>query len=88
MILVVIFLIWYALSWYTVKKQDKLMNSYLITTNTLTYEIMQCLNVSNKDIGTNKMKEAIANCNSENIKKSLKCDGTRCSSGGYSIKLP
>lgn len=40
----------------------------------LTYEIMKYLNVSNTDIGTNKMKEAIANCDSTKIKETLKCD--------------
>jgi len=38
-IIAVILLTWYIISWYSVKKQEKLMTSYLITTNTLTYEI-------------------------------------------------
>lgn len=35
----IILIIWYALSWYNVKKQERLMNSYLVTTSTVTYEI-------------------------------------------------
>lgn len=38
-LLAIVFLAWYAISWYEVKQKDKLMNSYLITTNTLLYEI-------------------------------------------------
>ncbi|MBQ6841282.1 MAG: hypothetical protein IJO63_04115 [Bacilli bacterium] len=35
----IILLIWYILSWYNVKQTEKLMNSYLVTTSTVTYEI-------------------------------------------------
>lgn len=38
-ILAILFLIWYILSWYVVKQKEKLMSSYLITSNTITYEI-------------------------------------------------
>ena len=38
-LLAVVFLAWYAISWYEVKEEEKLMTSYLITTNTLSYEI-------------------------------------------------
>lgn len=37
--LLIIFLIWYIISWKNVKKEEKLMNSYLITSNTLSVEI-------------------------------------------------
>ena len=37
--LLIIFLIWYIISWKNVKKEEKLMNSYLITLNTLSVEI-------------------------------------------------
>ena len=35
----VILAIWYVYSWYKVKNEEKLLTSYLISTNTLTYEI-------------------------------------------------
>lgn len=38
-ILLIIFLIWYIISWKNVKQEEKLMNSYLITSNTLSVEI-------------------------------------------------
>ena len=38
-LLLIIFLIWYIISWKNVKKEEKLMNSYLITSNTLSVEI-------------------------------------------------
>ncbi len=38
-ILLTVFLIWYILSWKNVKQTEKLMNSYLITSNTLSVEI-------------------------------------------------
>lgn len=38
-IVAIIGLVWYALSWYNVKQQEKLMTSYLISSNTLTSEI-------------------------------------------------
>lgn len=37
--LLIIFLIWYIISWKNVKQEEKLMNSYLITSNTLSVEI-------------------------------------------------
>lgn len=37
--LLIIFLIWYITSWKNVKQEEKLMNSYLITSNTLSVEI-------------------------------------------------
>lgn len=37
--LLIIFLIWYIISWKNVKQVEKLMNSYLITSNTLSVEI-------------------------------------------------
>lgn len=38
-LLLIIFLIWYIISWKNVKQEEKLMNSYLITSNTLSVEI-------------------------------------------------
>ena len=38
-LIAIILVIWYICSWYLVKKEEKLMNSYLVTTNTVTYEI-------------------------------------------------
>ena len=38
-VLAIVFLIWYILSWYGVKQKEKLMTSYLISSNTITYEI-------------------------------------------------
>lgn len=38
-ILIAGFIIWYIASWYNVKKEEKLINSYLITTNTLSLEV-------------------------------------------------
>ena len=35
----IILLAWYVISWYNVKQTEKLMNSYLITSNTVTSEI-------------------------------------------------
>lgn len=40
----------------------------------LTYQIMKYLDVTNNDIGTNKMKEAITKCDSSKIKEDLHCD--------------
>ena len=37
--LLIIFLTWYIISWKNVKQEEKLMNSYLITSNTLSVEI-------------------------------------------------
>lgn len=37
--LLIIFLIWYIISWKNVKQEEKLMNSYLITSNILSVEI-------------------------------------------------
>lgn len=37
--LLIMFLIWYIISWKNVKQEEKLMNSYLITSNTLSVEI-------------------------------------------------
>ena len=37
--LLIIFLVWYIISWKNVKQEEKLMNSYLITSNTLSVEI-------------------------------------------------
>lgn len=37
-ILFIILLIWYIFAWYNVKKEEKLLVSYLISTNTLNYE--------------------------------------------------
>lgn len=37
--LLIIFLIWYIISWKNVKQEEKIMNSYLITSNTLSVEI-------------------------------------------------
>ena len=40
----------------------------------LTYKIMELLNVTNHDIGTSVMKEAIVNADSLKIKETLNCD--------------
>lgn len=37
--LAIILLAWYAISWYKVKQTEKLMTSYLVASNTITYEI-------------------------------------------------
>ena len=37
--LAIIFIIWYIISWHNVKQTEKYLNSYLITTNTIQYEI-------------------------------------------------
>ena len=38
-LIIIILLIWYFISWKNVKKEEKLMNSYLISSNTLSVEI-------------------------------------------------
>ena len=38
-ILAIAFLIWYIISWYNIKKTEKLMTSYLVSSSTVTYEI-------------------------------------------------
>lgn len=38
-IIILVLFIWYIASWKNVKNEEKLMNSYLMTTDTLTYEI-------------------------------------------------
>ena len=38
-VLAVIFLIWYVASWYKVKKEERLLTSYLIKTNTVSLEV-------------------------------------------------
>lgn len=35
----IILLVWYFISWYQVKQTEKLMTSYLVTSNTVNYEI-------------------------------------------------
>ena len=37
--IVIILLIWYLAAWYKVKNEDRLIKSYLVNTNTVTYEI-------------------------------------------------
>lgn len=38
-LLIIGFIIWYTLSWLSVKKEERLMTSYLVSSGTVTYEI-------------------------------------------------